>query len=48
MMDYRKNLHDAAPGLQLVEISPLALLTDPQGNLLLDRGKGTGTDPCSR
>ncbi len=37
MIDYRRNLHDAAPGLPLVEISPLALLTDPQGNLLMVR-----------
>ena len=39
MIDYRKNLHDAAPGMALVEISALALLTDPQGNLLLVRDK---------
>lgn len=39
MINYRKSLHDAAPGLPLVEISPLALLTDPQGNLLLVRDK---------
>lgn len=39
MIDYRKNLHDAAPGITLVEISALALLTDPQGNLLLVRDK---------
>ena len=39
MIDYQKNLHDSAPGLPLVEISPLALLTDPQGNLLLVRGQ---------
>ena len=39
MIDYRKNLHDAAPGISLVEISALALLTDPQGNLLLVRDK---------
>ena len=37
MIDYRKSLHDATPGLPLVEICPLALLTDPQGNLLLVR-----------
>ena len=37
MMDYRKHLHDAAPSLPLVEICPLALLTDPQGNLLMVR-----------
>ena len=39
MIDYRKNLHDAAPGMALVEISALALLTAPQGNLLLVRDK---------
>ena len=39
MIDYRKTLHDAAPGISLVEISPLALLTDPQGNLLLIRSR---------
>lgn len=37
MIDYRKHLHDTAQGFPLVEISPLALLTDPQGNLLLVR-----------
>ena len=40
MIDYRKSLHDAAPGLPLVEICPLALLTDPQGNILLVRDQG--------
>lgn len=39
MMDYRKGLHDAACGLGLVEVCALALLTDPQGNLLMVRGK---------
>ena len=39
MTNYQKDLHDAAPGLTLVEVSPLALLTDPQGNLLLLRDK---------
>ena len=37
MIDYRKNLHDVARGFPLIEISPVALLTDPQGNLLLVR-----------
>ena len=31
MIDYRRNLHDTAPGFPFIEISPLALLTDPQG-----------------
>ena len=39
MTNYQKDLHDAAPGLSLVEVSPLAVLTDPQGNLLLLRDK---------
>ncbi len=39
MINYRKNLHDAAPGMPLLETSPLALLTDPQGNLLLVRNR---------
>lgn len=37
MIDYRKNLHDIARGFPLIEISPVALLTDPQGNLMLVR-----------
>ena len=39
MMDYRRSLHDTAWDLPLVEICPLALLTDPQGNLLMVREK---------
>ena len=39
MIDYRKTLHDATPGIPLIEICPLALLTDPQGNLLLVRDR---------
>ena len=39
MIDYRKSLHDAAPGLPLIEICVLALLTDPQGNLLMVRDR---------
>ncbi len=39
MIDYRKTLHDATPGIPLIEICPLALLTDPQGNLLMVRDR---------
>ena len=39
MIDYRKSLHDAAPGLPLIEICVQALLTDPQGNLLMVRDR---------
>ena len=42
MIDYRRNLHDTAPGFPFIEISPLALLTDPQGNILLARDKDDG------
>lgn len=39
MKNYRKELHDAVNGFPVIEICTLVYLTDPQGNLILQRAK---------